>query len=114
MTNLIRFLTHGGPFGEPDFFSTTRWHRLKCDVRHTYYPLKWRVLSWWSGETYVPLFCRTRGEMRAVRFSRLDDLLDVADFVLPMSVPAAEDLPHFPTSYACFVYIEETWPHLSP
>ena len=106
---IIRFITHGGPFHE-----TTRWHRVKCTVRHTYYPLKGRIIDWWTGETYVPLFCRVRGEMRAVRSSSVKDLLTPANFALPRGWERVEDLPHFTTSDACFAHISETWPHLEP
>ena len=109
MTNFIRFITHGG-----EHYMTTRWHRVKCRMRSRYYRVKHRILDWWNGETYVPLFWRNKGEMRAVRFSGASEAVGSGNFMLPLSIPFAGDLPHFTTSDACFTYISKTWPHLTP
>lgn len=114
MFDLIRFIIYGGPLGKPDLNGPTRWHLAKCAVQHTYYPLKGRIVDWWEGETYVPLFCRIRGEMRAVRFSHAKKLVTPRNFALPEGVTSIDELPRFTTSNACFAHISETWPHLEP
>ena len=110
MKFLIRFITHGG-----EDYMTTRWHRVKCKVRFKWHMvIKGRILDWWNRETYVPLFCRMRSEMRAVRYSGASEAVSSGNFMLPLSILFAGDLPHFTTSDACFAYISKTWPHLSP
>ncbi len=119
------FITHGGPFGQPDFFMTTRWHRVKCRARSRYYLIKGRVLDWLNNERYVPLYCRSRNELRAVRFSDLSvqsggviyarSLYGTAmSFTLPPECETIREVPLFTTSDACFEHISKTWPHLSP
>ncbi len=109
MTSIIRFITHGN-----SRYAVSRWHRLQSRVLFCYYDIRRHIINWWNRETYVPLFCRARGEMRAVRFSAAVDELGFGDFMLPLSIPTIEGLPHFPTSDACFAHISETWPHLQP
>ncbi len=121
---IIRWITHGGPFGEPDFYMTTRWHRIKCRVRSRYYLIKGRVLDWIKDERYVPLYCLSRNELRAVRFSGLSVHGDVIyvrslygtalSFTLPPDCEMIREVPQFTTSDACFEHISKTWPHLSP
>jgi hypothetical protein len=115
---IIRFITHGAEFSDPDWAEwpmTTRWHRVKCKVRFQWYMvIRSRARDWWNNETYVPLFWRAKGEMRSVRWSAAAEELGFGNFHLPLSVPNVEDLPHFKTSDACFDYISETWPHLQP
>lgn len=108
MKSFIRFITHNS------HYETSRWHQLKCTIKFAYYPLKGRILDWWNGETYVPLFWRAKGEMRAVRSSAVTEVIDNGNFMLPLDIPNRRDLPHFTTSDACFAHISETWPHLSP
>ncbi len=105
---IIRSITHSS------HYETSRWHQLKCTVKFPYYRLKARIIDWWNEETYVPLFCRVRSEMRAVRYSAAAEMVGEGSFMLPLDIPRWSGLPHFTTSDACFAHISETWPHLSP
>jgi hypothetical protein len=117
------FITHGGPFGQPDFFMTTRWHRVKCRVRSRYYRVRARIIDWWNEERYVPLVCNTRHEVRSWRVSALtiagEPVITAQHWdgstlhaSLPPGVDYFEDLPQFKTSDACFDYARDAWPTL--
>ena len=122
--NIARFIIYGGPFGQPDFYMTTRWHRVKCKVRFTWYMvIRSRISDWWHNERYVPLVCHARNEVRSWRVSALynrggpvftahhwDGMLISAS--LPPGVDSFEDLPQFKKSDDCFEYASEQWPQL--
>ena len=120
---LSRFIICGSPFSDPNFYMTTRWHRVKCRVRSRYYRVRGRVLDWWNNERYVPLVCNTRHEVRSWRVSALSNkggpVFDahhwdgmIISGSLPPGVDSFEDLPQFKTSDACFDYAREAWPTL--
>jgi len=118
--SLSHFITHGSEHN-----MTTRWHRVKCKVRWTWYMrMKPTILDWWHNERYVSLVCNSRGEVRAWRVSSVmpsvahdrfhtkhwDGIM--MSMSLPPGVKKFEDLPQFRTSDACFEYASVQWPQL--
>ncbi len=124
MKALARFIVYGGPFGNLDFPMTTRWHRLKCTVRFRYYHIRRRVLDFLSEETYVPLYCMSRHELRSWASSTVeydggyyvDDLCykNRIHLRLPPDFDTLAKVPTFTTPDACSAYVHKTWPHLAP
>lgn len=117
--SLSHFITHGSEHN-----MTTRWHRVKCKVRWTWYMrMKPTILDWWNKETYVPLICLTRGEVRAWRVSAVyhqdgqrcsayhHDGMRLS-LALPPGVDSFDDLPQFKKSDDCYEYASVQWPQL--
>ena len=120
MNTLRHFITHGS-----EHAMTTRWHRVKCKVRWKWYMvIKPPIRDWWNNETYVPLHCRNRNEIRSYRVSAIQPSIEASRFratdwnglMMSMSLPPGverfEDLPQFKKSDACCKYAADEWPQL--